>query len=147
MSRYKPLSQQSDDLAKRLSAIPQEILDGLRPTLLNSGERVADNIRGFAEASRDTGDLIESIAVTGPGETTPAYAEGGGKRTAHANQVLVTVGNENMRHGHFVEFGTVKMEAKPAVIPGFRTAKPTVEGWIRRAIGTAIRKYRKNRND
>jgi hypothetical protein len=139
MSRNKRLSQQSDELAKRLSAIPQEILDAIRPSLIRSGEEVAGNMRALAEGSRDTGALIESIEVTGPGETTPAYAAGGGKRTAHANQVLVTVGNEDVRHGHLIEFGTVKIEAQPFMLPGFRLAKPRIERRITRAITNALK--------
>jgi HK97 gp10 family phage protein len=133
--------QQSADLEPRLNAIPQEILAALRPALIKSGEEVAANMRAFAEASRDTGALIDSIAVTGPGETTPPYAEGGGRRTAGPNQVLVTVGNETMRHGHFLEFGTVKMEAQPFALPGFRTAKPAIDRRITRTINAAIKKY------
>jgi HK97 gp10 family phage protein len=140
MSRNKRLSQQSDELAKRLSAIPQEILDALRPALIRSGEDVAANMRALAEASRDTGALIDSIEVTGPGETTPAYAAGGGKRTAHANQVLVTVGNEDVRHGHLVEFGTVKTEAQPFVLPSWRLAKPRTERRLTRAITNALKR-------
>ncbi len=139
MSRNRTLSQQSDALAKRLSAVPKEILDAVRPSLIKSGEEVAGNMRALAEGSRDTGALIDSIEVTGPGETTPAYAVGGGKRTAHANQVLVTVGNEDVRHGHLVEFGTVKTEAQPFMLPGFRLAKPRIERRIARAIANALK--------
>ena len=141
MSRNKSLSQQSAELSKRLSAIPQEILEALRPALLKSGEEVAASIAGFAEAFRDTGAYIDSIAVTGPGETTPAYAEGGGRRTAGPNQVLVTVGNEDMRHGHLLEFGTVKMEPRPAVLPAVRNNKPRFERRMNRAVAAAVKKY------
>lgn len=144
MSRNKSLSEQSAALATRLSAIPQEILDALRPALVKSGEEVAANMRALAEASRDTGALIDSITVTGPGETTRAYAAGGGKRTANANQVLVTVGNEEVRHGHLVEFGTIKTEAQPFMLPGFRLAKPRAEKRIKRAITNAIKKQTQN---
>jgi len=140
----KSLSEQSEALAKRLNAIPQEILDALRPALLKSGEDVAANMRAAAEGSRDTGALIDSITVTGPGETTPAYAEGGGKLTAGPNQVLVTVGSETQRHGHFIEFGTVKMEAKPFMLPGFRSALPRITRRIKRVISTAVKKYSNN---
>lgn len=144
MSQNKPLSQQSAELEKRLSAIPQEILDALRPALMRYGNEVASAIATFAEASRDTGAYIDSIAVTGPGETTPAYAEGGGRRTAGPNQVLVTVGNEDMRHGHFLEFGTVKMEPQPAVLPAVRTIKPRFERGMSRAVSNAVKKYNRN---
>lgn len=144
MAPNKSLSQQSAALQKRLSAIPQEILEALRPALMLSGNEVATAAKTFAEASRDTGALIDSIAVTGPGETTPAYAEGGGKRTAGPNQVLVTVGGETMRHGHFIEFGTVKQEAQPFLRPGFRTVKPRIERRISRNISTTVRRYNRN---
>lgn len=88
----------------------------------------------------DDGDLKASIAVTEPGETTPAYAEGGGKRAAGNNQALVTAGNENVRHGHLQEFGTVKQEAQPFMRPGARIAKPKAQRRIARAIGQAIKK-------
>lgn len=140
MSRNKTLTEQSAALEKRLAAIPQEILEALRPALIKSGEEVAGNMRALAEASRDTGALIDSITVTGPGETTPAYAEGGGKRTAGPNQVLVTVGNEDVRHGHLIEFGTIKTEAQPFMLPGFRLAKARVERRIKRAITNALKR-------
>lgn len=141
MASNNTLAEQSAALAKRLSAIPQEILDALRPDIMKSGQEVAGYIAAFAEASRDTGAYIDSIAVTGPGETTPAYAEGGGKRTAGPNQVLVTVGNETMRHGHFLEFGTVNMEPQPAVLPAVRTAKPRFERRMRRRMNAVVKKY------
>ncbi|QND32413.1 HK97 gp10 family phage protein [Sinorhizobium meliloti] len=141
MSQNKSLSQQSAKLQKRLSAVPQEILDALRPALMISAHEVAGAIAAFAEASRDTGAYIDSIAVTGPGETTPAYAEGGGKRTAGPNQALVTVGNETMRHGHFLEFGTVQMEPQPAVLPAVRTTKPRFDRRMSRTVATQVRKY------
>ncbi len=133
------LRKQSKALAARLNAIPQDVLDALRPALLKSGEEIAANMRALAEGSRDTGALIDSIEVTGPGETTPAYAAGGGRRTAHANQVLVTVGNPDVRYGHLVEFGSAKAEAQPFMRPGFRIAKPRVTARITRAISAAIR--------
>lgn len=144
MASRKSLAEQSAALQKRLSAIPQEVLEALRPALLKSGEEVAGAAKAFAEASRDTGALIESIAVTGPGETTPAYAEGGGKRTAGRNQVLVTVGNEDMRHGHFIEFGTVKQEPQPFLLPAVRTNRARFERRMNRAVATAVRKYSRN---
>ncbi|MBB4067168.1 HK97-gp10 family putative phage morphogenesis protein [Gellertiella hungarica] len=140
MSRNKPLSEQSAALEKRLKAIPGEIIAALRPALLKSGDEVADNMRTFAEASRDTGALIDSISVTAPGETTPAYAAGGGRRVARENQVLVTVGNENVRYAHMVEFGTSKAEAQPFMLPGWRTAKPRIERRIKRTISAALKR-------
>jgi hypothetical protein len=136
----EPLTAQSLKLEKRLNAIPAEILAALRPALIRSAEDVASNMRALAEGSRDSGDLIDSIVVTGPGGTTPAYTVGGGMRTVKPNQALVTVGNEEMRHGHLVEFGTVKTEAQPFMIPGWRIAKPRILPRLARAITAAIKK-------
>lgn len=134
------LRDQSLALERRLKAIPSEILEELRPVLVQSGEEIAAGMRSLAEGSRDTGALIDSITVTGPGETTPAYASNGGKRTANENQVLITVGNPDVRYGHMVEFGTVNTEAQPFMLPAFRLAKTRVMRRITRAISKAIRK-------
>lgn len=141
MAVNSSLSTQGAALQKRLSAIPQEIVEALRPALIKSGEELATAAKTFAEGSKDTGALIDSIVVTGPGETTPAYAEGGGRRTAGPNQVLVTVGNEEQRHGHLVEFGTVKMEPQPFLLPAVRTTKPRIQRRINRAVTTQVKKY------
>ena len=134
------LIKQSKALGIRLNAIPLEILAAIRPALMQGGEDIAANMRALAEGSRDSGALIASIAVTGPGETTPPYATGGGSVTAQPNQVLVTVGNPQMRHGHLIEFGTKKSPAQPFMLPGFRLAKPRVLARITRAITAAIKK-------
>ncbi|MBH1973980.1 MAG: HK97 gp10 family phage protein [Rhodobacteraceae bacterium] len=133
----KTLTELSEALAKRLNAIPREIVRQVRPALVASANDLASVARALVHM--DKGDLKESIAVTAPGETTPAYAEGGGKRTAGENQALVTVGNPEVRHGHFQEFGTVKQEAHPFLRPATRLTRDKNKRRIGRAIGQAIR--------
>ncbi|MFT6535432.1 MAG: HK97 gp10 family phage protein [Loktanella salsilacus] len=133
-----PRNASSEALSRRLAQIPEEILIALRPVLAQGAEDVASNMRSLAEASRQTGDLINSIEVTAPGGTTAKYAAGGGSETLGPNMAAVTVGNPDMRHGHLVEFGTVHSEPKPFMLPAFRLAKRKVEGQISRAIGKAI---------
>jgi len=137
MSKPKSLSEQSRILSKRLKAIPDAVVHDVRPALIKGAEEVAAMMRVFVPV--DEGDLDESITVTEPGQTTPAYAEGGGKRTAGSNQALVTAGNEKVRHGHLQEFGTVKQEAQPFMQPGYRLAMPKAKRRISRAIGRAVR--------
>lgn len=134
MSRLKG----SIELEKRLAAIPQEVLENLRPALVKSAEEVAANMHALVPV--DEGDLDASIAVTGPNETTPAYAVGGGTVTAAPNQAFVTVGNPEVRTGHIVEFGSDKMEARPFMLPAFRIAKPRIMRRLSRAVGAAIKK-------
>lgn len=133
------LRNQSKALGLRLDAIPQEIIAAIRPALIAGGDEIAGNMRALAQASRDTGDLIGTIAVTAPGATTPAFASGGGKRTANENEVLITVGSPEVRYGHLVEFGSVKAEAQPFMLPGFRLSRTRVLARISRAVGKAIK--------
>lgn len=130
-------NKSSEALSRRLEQIPAEILVALRPALVQGAEDVASNMRALVPV--DEGDLKASIAVTGPGGTTPAYAQGGASVTAGVNQALVTVGNPEVRTGHIVEFGSVKMDARPFMRPSFRLAKRKVENRITRAISKAIK--------
>lgn len=132
------LTAQSARLAKRLAAIPASVVAELRPALLKAADDLAETMKALAP--EDEGDLKASITVTPPGGTTPAYAEGGGKRAAADNQALVTVGNPKMRHGHLQEFGTVNHEARPFMRPATRLNRDRAQRRIARAIGAAIRK-------
>lgn len=138
MSKPKSIAEQSRILSERLKAIPEAVVRDVQPALIKGAEEVAGAMRALVPV--DDGDLKASITVTAPGQTTPAYAEGGGKRTAGSNQALVTAGNEKVRHGHLQEFGTVKQEAQPFMRPGYRLAKPKALRRIQRAIGQAVRK-------
>jgi Bacteriophage HK97-gp10, putative tail-component len=145
------LMKQSAKLAKRLDAIPAEILVYVRPALVQA----ADDLARLAQAlvPEDEGDLKASIAVTAPGGTTPAYSTGG-SRIAGANQALVTVGNPQARHGHLVEFGTDPhinggqfagsqhpgTDAQPFLLPAKRLTDDRNRRRIGRAVAQAIRK-------
>lgn len=132
------LSKQSKKLEQRLLAIPEAVVEGVVPALIKGAQETAAVMRALVPV--DEGDLKESITVTKPGHTTPAYAEGGGKRTAGSNQALVTAGNENVRHGHLQEFGTVAQEAQTFMRPAELIAKPRAQRRIVRAIGQSIKK-------
>lgn len=142
--------QSSDRLAKRLAAVAPEIKAKLVPALVKSAEEVADKARALAEASRRTDETIESITVTPPGGTTPAYAQGRQSTRAHELQALVTVGSPEVRTGQLVEFGTGerhhadgtptgKMEAQPFMLPSWRLSKARVERRINRAINAGVK--------
>ncbi|MCF7747510.1 HK97 gp10 family phage protein [Sulfitobacter sp. M39] len=133
MSRLKG----STDLERRLLAIPLEVLAELRPALVKGAQDIADAMEQLAP--EDTGDLVNTISVTGPGGTTPAYASGGGSVTLANNQAAVTVGSPDMRHGHLQEFGTVNHEAQPFMRPAFRLKKAKVMARISRAVAKAIK--------
>lgn len=141
----------SEALARRLAAIPDDILDALRPALTRSVAEIAADARALAEASRRSGALVESIAETAPGETTPAFASDGGQRTAGPTEAFVTAGSPEARHGHLVEFGTGErqhkdgtstgtMPAAPFLLPAWRLNRARVERRIKRAISQGARK-------
>lgn len=133
MSRLKG----SKELEARLKAIPGEVLQSVRPALVKGAQEIADAMETLVP--EDQGDLLNSITVTGPGETTPAYSSDGGKRTAALNRALVTVGSPDVRHGHLQEFGTEHHEAQPFMRPAFRLKRDRVQRRITRAIGKALK--------
>jgi HK97 gp10 family phage protein len=121
-------SAQLARLQRRLEAIPKAV-----------SEELAGTMRQLAEPSRDTGALIESITVTAPGQSTPAYSQPGGSRVAGELEVLVTAGDQDVRYAHLVEFGTSKSEAQPFFWPAFRLLQKRIKNRTRRAIGKAVR--------
>ncbi|TIX27739.1 HK97-gp10 family putative phage morphogenesis protein [Mesorhizobium sp.] len=132
-------SPQLARLQRRLEAIPKAVREAVVPSLVKSGEELAGAMGQLAEPSRDTGDLIDSIAVTPPGQSTPPYSQPGGARVAGELEVLVTVGNEDVRYPHLVEYGTSKAEAQPFFWPAYRLLQRRIRNRTRRAIGKAVR--------
>lgn len=131
------MSQQSDRLKRRLDAIPRAVKAAVVPALAKSGQDLATMQRILAP--RDSGALQDSIAVTLPGETTPPYSQPGGSRTAKENEVLVTVGNSDVRYPHLVEYGTATAAAQPFWWPAYRLMKKKMANRIKRAISKAVR--------
>ena len=87
----------------------------------------------------DDGDLRASIAVTGPGETTPPYSQPGGSRVAGVNEAFITAGNSDVRYAHLQEFGTKHHLAQPYFWPGFRLTRKRALARVKRAISKAVR--------
>ncbi|OCJ05256.1 hypothetical protein A6U87_14705 [Rhizobium sp. AC44/96] len=124
---------------KRMEAIPKAVREAVTPALVKSAEELADTQRAFAERSRDTGALINSIHVTLPGQTTPPHSQPGGSRTAKENEVIVTVGNSEVRYAHLVEYGTSETVAQPYFWPAVRLLKKRMRNRIKRAITKAVK--------
>ncbi|MFC3059093.1 HK97 gp10 family phage protein [Paenirhodobacter populi] len=140
----------SEAIARKLAALKDKVPEALRPVLVKAGEEIAADMRTLAESSRRTGDLIESIHVTGPGETTPAHSADGGQRTAGEFEVLVTAGDTDTRHAHLVEGGTKprfrrdgsttgRMLAAPFFNPAWRLNRQRLQRRIDRVLRKAIR--------
>lgn len=80
----------------------------MTPALEKGAEEVAAAQRALAPDDPATGapDLRTSIAVTPPGQATPAYSQPGGSRMASELEALVTAGNTDVRYAHLQEYGT-----------------------------------------
>lgn len=141
------LVQGSKELTRKMQAMRDAVAPVLRPALVAAGNEVAKDARALAESSRRTGDLIESIHVTGPGETTPPHSTDGGQRTAGPFEVLVTAGNTDARHAHLVEGGTEERQHKDGTSTGAMPAQPFFNvawrlnrGRLEQRINRAMRK-------
>lgn len=130
-------SKQMARLSARLAAVPKSVKEAVQPALHKSGDELATRMRQLAP--EDTGALKESITVTTAGNTTPPYSQPGGARTVPENAVAVTVGNEDVRYPHLVEYGTAEAPAQPYFWPAYRLTKKRIENRIKRAIGKAVR--------
>lgn len=125
----------------RMRAIPEEVRKAVVPALLKSAEETADAMRALAEGSRDTGALIDSIAVTGPGQTTPPYSQPGGAKVVGELEAAITAGNSEVRYPHLVEHGTKDAAAQPFFWPAFRLERKRAAARIKRAISKAVRDH------
>lgn len=120
----------------RIARAPRE---AVLPALIKSGNELAAAQKVLAETSRDTGALIDSIAVTMPGHSTPAYSQPGGSRVAGETEVLVTAGNTDVRYAHLVEYGTSEAEAQPFFWPALRLLHKRLQNRIHRAAKKAVK--------
>jgi hypothetical protein len=130
-------------LKKRLAAIPAQVRGAAQPALLKQADAMAATMRALAP--EDSGDLKASIEVTPGGSVTPAYSQPGGAMTVDSNAVAVTVGNEEVRYPHLVEYGHgnglhgTTVPAHPFFWPAVRLHQRKAKQAIKRAVGKAVR--------
>lgn len=131
------MSTQTERLKRRLAAVPVAVKQAVAPALIKGGEEIAAAQKALAPV--DTGSLRESITVTPPGQTTPAYSQPGGSTVAGENEVLVTAGNSEVRYPHLQEYGTAKAPAQPFFWAGFRLTRKRAQNRVKRSIKKAVR--------
>lgn len=133
-------------LQKRLAAIPKQVKAAALPAVMKQAEAMATTMRQFAEPHRDSGDLIDSIEVTPAGQSTPPYSQPGGSLVVPENTAAVTVGNEDVRYPHLLEYGHHNgfegslVPPHPFFWPAVRLHNKKAKQAIKRAVGTAVRK-------
>jgi HK97 gp10 family phage protein len=124
-------------LQERFRAIPIEVRKAVEPALEKSAEELASRMRSLAP--RDSGDLIDSIAITTAGTATPPYSQPGGSMVVAENAVVITVGNSDVRYPHLVEYGTAKAHAQPFFWVSVRLLKKRIQSRIKRSISKAVK--------
>lgn len=136
-----------EKLRRTFKALPERVRKETVAAVVKSAEELADTQRRLAPSPGSgpyaTGDLRDSIAVTGPGGTTPPYSQPGGSTRVEDHQAVVTVGNTDVRYGHLVEYGTAKAPAQPFFWPAYRILKKRLLARISRAGRKAIRESAK----
>jgi HK97 gp10 family phage protein len=133
-------SQQVRDFQRRLEAVPEQLKAELLVILRKNAEELAAGIRQLAEASRDTGALIESVTVTPPNSRTPDYSLGGGRVTGPL-EFVVSVGDHDVRYAHLVEYGTVNAEAQPFFWPAVRALQKRMDRRLNRQIRDFFKRW------
>lgn len=126
-------------IQQRMAMIPKRVREAVEPALKKSGDELAAVMKLYAAPSKDSGDLIDSITVTEAGQSTPPYSQPGGEKIVPENAVAVTVGNDDVRYPHLVEYGTAKAPAQPFFWPAVRTVGKRERLRIKRAIAKAVR--------
>ncbi len=122
---------------KRLRDLPEAVRRNIGPDLVAAAEDMAASMRQLAP--KDSGDLVASIAITGPGQQTPPYSQPGGSLTVPENAVAITVGNSEVRYAHLVEYGTTRTAPKPYFWPAFRLGRAQAVKRIGQAVKSAVR--------
>jgi len=121
----------------RFRGIPEQIRATIGPDLVAAAGEVAAQVRRIAPV--DQGDLAASVAVTGPGQATPAYSQPGGSMVVPSNAAAITAGNTDVRYAHLVEYGTSKSAAQPFFWPAFNVTRESAVGKVKAAVRRAVR--------
>lgn len=118
-----------------IARFPRQLIDAAKKADLQTANEIADAMRERVPV--DIGDLRDSIAVTGPGMTTPPYSQPGGSSLVPENTVRLTAGGDKARQAHMIEYGTANMEAQPffhIIVRLFARRRVTR---LKRAVGKA----------
>lgn len=134
-------------LQARLEAIPKRIRENVIPAVTKAAEDMASTMRLLVPV--DTGELRDSIAVTPGDKSTPPFSQPGGSMVVPELSAAVTVGNEDVRYGHLVEyghkggFGGKGVPAHAFFWPSVRLHRKKATARIKRAVSKAVKDSKK----
>ena len=122
-----------DKLNARWSAIPARVKAEVAKELERQAQDIVDDM--YSIAPQDTGDMAGSIGWTwgDAPKGTMTLGTVGGKESGTLRITIYAGGNDAF-YARFIEFGTVKMTARPFFFPVWRTRKKKVQAGIRRAM-------------
>ncbi|WP_051228388.1 HK97 gp10 family phage protein [Pleomorphomonas oryzae] len=138
--------------AKLQRLLPEAVFEEMTAAAIDSGNEMVMTAKNFVPV--DTGGLRDSIAATGPGETTPPYSQPGGSMTVPEGAVMVTAGDTQNRIAHLVEYGTAPhinqglypgtqhpgTHPQPFFWPAYRIVRPRHQRRANKALRDAIKK-------
>lgn len=129
-------------LRKRMLALAPAVKAEIRPALEDGATRITDLQRSLVVVGA-TGDLKDSIGWT-YGDVPTGHGLGG-KPAPDANgvndlKISIYAADNKSFYGRFIEFGTVKMRAKPFFYPAYRALKASVKSKISSGANKALKK-------
>lgn len=129
------------DLEKRLQTLSLDMQNKIARAATAAGATVIKKA-AILKAPRDTGNLAKNIIAkrlpTGEAEYTSEHivTVRKGKRTAKQK----ATGVRDAFYGQFVEYGTVKMAARPFLRPAFDSTKTQAVGAMKSRIEARLKK-------
>lgn len=129
---------------RRLAAVPKKARDELRKALELSADEMVAHMKRIVRV--ETGDAQMSISWTWGDAPKGAVVLAKSKRSAYSKAVgaagmsiTIYAGGGDAFHARFLEFGTVKMMAKPFFFPTWRIYKKRAKSRIGRATRKAVK--------
>lgn len=124
----------------KLLALPEAIKESIRAPLEDGANSIVSLQKSLVPVN--TGALKDSIGW--------AYGDvqsglGGSKAAPDANgindlKISIYAADKQTFYGRFIEFGTVKMRARPFFYPAYRALRKTISPKVARAVNAAIKK-------
>lgn len=122
---------------RKLRAMPDAVKKAIGPAALQGAQEIADMVEQLAP--EDSGDLVNSVTVTGPGQATPPYSHPGGSHLVPEGAAAVSVGSSDVRYPHLQEYGTRHHAAQPYFWPAFRSTRKRAANRVKAAMSKAVK--------
>lgn len=117
----------TDDIVAQIEAIEQRFREAIRPAAFAGAKVYYAEV--MMRVPKRTGLLASSIYIAFSDENS----QDNQKATYH-----VSWNKKQAYYGHFVEFGTSKMAARPFLRPAYEAAKGRAEAEMKRVLQEAV---------